>query len=203
MEMCKMKNFFIAIVVASVAFVLSGCKEEKGQEEISSSSTIVHEENGQNGSVVAQENKTEYVTDSGKGGLGAVWTDILPGPGINYWKNAKKGHVKVPSFSDIDLKFEKDANRSASDVMKVVRQRTPGLRHIYNQRLKSNSGLQGVITLKITIAPSGEILDVSIFSSTTKDYDFDAEIQEKVSCWTFGKIKSGKTTVTIPLTFTE
>ena len=132
MEMCKMKNFFIAIVVASVAFVLSGCKEEKGQEEISSSSTIVHEENGQNGSVVAQENKTEYVTDSGKGGLGSVWTDILPGPGINYWKNAKKGHVKVPSFSDIDLKFEKDANRSASDVMKVVRQRTPGLRHIYN-----------------------------------------------------------------------
>ena len=203
MKILKMKNFFIAIIVVSVSLVFSSCKEEKEQTEISSSSTIVHEENGQNGSVVAQENKTEYVTDSGKGGLGSVWTDILPGPGINYWKNAKKGHVKVPSFSDIDLKFEKDANRSASDVMKVVRQRTPGLRHIYNQRLKSNSGLQGVITLKITIAPSGEILDVSIFSSTTKDYDFDAEIQEKVSCWTFGKIKSGKTTVTIPFTFSE
>ena len=204
MKICKMDKFIIAIVIACVAFIFSSCNEEKGLVEISCSSTIVHEENGQNGSVVAQENKTEYVTDSGKGGIGsAAWIEILPGPGINYWKNAKKGHVKVPSFSDIDLKFEKDANRSASDVMKVVRQRTPGLRHIYNQRLKSNSGLQGVITLKITIAPSGEILDVSIFSSTTKDYDFDAEIQEKVSCWTFGKIKSGKTTVTMPLIFSK
>jgi TonB family protein len=197
MKILKMKNFFIVIIVVSVSLVFSSCKEEKEQTEISSSSVVVQEEK-------SQKNKTENVTDFDKGGIGsAAWIEILPGPGINYWKNAKKGHVKVPSFSDIDLKFEKDANRSASDVMKVVRQRTPGLRHIYNQRLKSNSGFQGVITLKITIAPSGEILDVSIFSSTTKDYDFDAEIQEKVSCWTFGKIKSGKTTVTMPLIFSK
>ncbi len=29
MKILKMKNFFIAIIVVSVAFVLSSCKEEK------------------------------------------------------------------------------------------------------------------------------------------------------------------------------
>ena len=87
--------------------------------------------------------------------------------------------------------------------MNVIRTRTPGLRYIYNKRLKNNSDLHRVITLKLTITANGKIVDVSIVSSTTKDYDFDAIIQEKVNRWTFGKIKSGITTITIPFTFTQ
>ena len=203
MEMCKMKNFFIAIVVASVAFVLSGCKEEKGQEEISSSSTIVHEENGQNGSVVAQENKTENVTDFDKGGIENMVHEIFYAPSLDYGRNVKRGTVNYPSVRDIDLKNENGANRTASDVMKVFRQRTPGLRHVYRKHLKKMPGFQGQITLKFTIAPKGEISDISIVSSTTQNRNFDAEILEKVSHWRFNSTKSGKTTVTIPITFSE
>ena len=118
-------------------------------------------------------------------------------------KNLYKGHVKIPSLSDIDLKNENGANRTASDVMKVFRQRTPGLHHVYNRYLKKNPGFQGKITLKFTIVPNGEISDISIVSSTTQNREFDTEIQRYVSRWRFNSTKYGKTTITIPFTFSE
>ncbi len=87
--------------------------------------------------------------------------------------------------------------------MKVVRQRTPGLRHIYNKFLKKKPGFQGKVTLKFTIAPGGEVISISIVSSTTGYGEFDAQVKSAVSRWTFSKVKSGNTTVTIPFTFTE
>ena len=87
--------------------------------------------------------------------------------------------------------------------MKVVRQRTPGLRHIYNKFLKKKPGFQGKVTLKFTIAPGGEVISISIASSTTGYGEFDAQIKGAVSNWTFSKVKSGNTTVTIPFTFSE
>jgi TonB family protein len=84
-----------------------------------------------------------------------------------------------------------------------VRQRTPGLRHIYNKFLKKKPGFQGKVTLKFTIAPGGEIISISIASSTTGYGEFDGEIKGAVSRWKFSKVKSGNTTVTIPFTFSE
>ena len=87
--------------------------------------------------------------------------------------------------------------------MKVVRQRTPGLRHIYNKFLKKKPGFQGKVTLKFTIAPGGEVISIAIASSTTGFSEFDAQVKSAVGRWTFSKVKSGNTTVTIPFTFTE
>ncbi|MCK9182551.1 MAG: TonB family protein [Fibrobacteraceae bacterium] len=87
--------------------------------------------------------------------------------------------------------------------MKVVRQRTPGLRHIYNKYLKLQPGFAGKVTLRFTIAPGGDIISISIASSTTGYGDFDSEVKNTVSRWTFSKVKSGNTTVTIPFTFSE
>ena len=87
--------------------------------------------------------------------------------------------------------------------MKVVRQRTPGLRHIYNKFLKKKPGFQGKVTLKFTIAPGGEVVSIAVVSSTTGYTEFDSEIKGAVGRWTFSKVKSGNTTVTIPFTFSE
>ena len=195
MKICKMDKFIIAIIVVSVSLVFSSCKEEKEQTEISSSSVVVQEEK-------SQKNKTENVTDFSKGGIENVeW--IGPLVRSDYLRTAQKGFVKLPSVRDIDLKNEKNVSRSASDVLKFFRQRTPGLRHVYRKHLKKMPGFQGQITLKFTIISSGEISDISIVSSTTQNREFDAEIQKHVRRWMFHKIKSGKTTVTIPLSFTE
>lgn len=195
MKILKMKNFFIAIIVVSVSLVFSSCKEEKEQTEISSSSVVVQEEK-------SQKNKTENVTDFGKGGIENVeW--IGPLVRRDYLRTAQKGFVKLPSVRDLDLKNEKNVSRSASDVLKFFRQRTPGLRHVYRKHLKKMPGFQGQITLKFTIISCGEISDISIVSSTTQNRNFDAEILEKVSHWRFNSTKYGKTTVTMPLIFSE
>ena len=100
-------------------------------------------------------------------------------------------------------------SRSASDIMEVVRQRMPGLRHIYNKFLKQQPHFQGVISLRFTIAPGGEIISISIASSTTGYGEFDNEIKTAVSRWNFGKFKcddgnvANETTVTVPFTFYE
>ena len=87
--------------------------------------------------------------------------------------------------------------------MKVVRQRTPGLRHIYNKYLKKQPGFAGKVTLRFTIAPGGDIISISIASSTTGYGEFDNAVKNTVKRWTFSKVKSGNTTVTIPFTFSE
>ena len=113
-----------------------------------------------------------------------------------------KGSIRTPSERDIDMGAG-GGSRSAADIMKVVRQRTPGLRHIYNKFLKKKPGFQGKVTLKFTIAPGGEIISISIASSTTGYGEFDGEVKNAVSRWKFSKVKSGNTTVTIPFTFSE
>ena len=110
-----------------------------------------------------------------------------------------KGSIKTPSKDDIDV----SGALSTTDVLKIVRQRTPGLRHIYNKSRKKHPDLEGTVTLKLTIIEDGSISDISIKSSTTGKKDFDKEIKDTVSRWKFKKIDSGTTTVTMPFTFSE
>ena len=137
--------------------------------------------------------------DGGSGGIGDGLAGMLSGGGDSIATKAK-GSVKIPSESDIDIV---SSSRSSADIMKAVRQRTPGLRHIYNKFLKHKPGFQGRVTLKFTIAPGGEVISISIASSTTGFSEFDGEIKTAVSRWKFGKVESGNTTVKIPFTFSE
>ena len=143
----------------------------------------------------------EGYAEGGSGGIGDGLAGLLGGGGGGIATKAK-GSIKTPSMRDIDMGAG-GGSRSAADIMKVVRQRTPGLRHIYNKMLKKKPGFQGKVTLKFTIAPGGEIISISTVSSTTGFAEFDSEIKNAVSRWTFSKVKSGNTTVTIPFTFSE
>ena len=143
----------------------------------------------------------EGYAEGGAGGIGDGLAGLFGGGGGGISTKAK-GNIKTPSARDIDMGAG-GGSRSAADIMKVVRQRTPGLRHIYNKFLKKKPGFQGKVTLKFTIAPGGEVISISIASSTTGYGEFDAQIKGAVSNWTFSKVKSGNTTVTIPFTFSE
>ena len=143
----------------------------------------------------------EGYAEGGSGGIGDGLAGLLGGGGGGIATKAK-GSIKTPSERDIDMGAG-GGSRSAADIMKVVRQRTPGLRHIYNKCLKKKPGFQGKVTLRFTIAPGGEIISISNVSSTTGYPEFDNEIKNAVSRWTFSKVKSGNTTVTIPFTFSE
>lgn len=137
----------------------------------------------------------------GSGGIGNDISNLIGGPAGAISTQAM-GNIKAPKENEIEW-GSGPAARSATDIMKVVRQRTPGLRHVYNKYLKKRAGFQGKVTLKFTIAPGGEIISMSLVSSTTDYSEFDNEIKKSVGRWTFSKVKSGNTTVTIPFTFSE
>lgn len=142
------------------------------------------------------------IAAGGSGGISDGFASLMSGSTGSIGTKALKGKLNIPQPSDIDMSSANSA-RSASDIMKVVRKRTPGLRHVYTKYLKKNPGFSGKVTLKFTISPSGEVINNIIVSSSTGYSDFDNEIKKTVSTWTFGKVKSGNTTVTIPFTFSE
>ena len=137
----------------------------------------------------------------GSGGIGNDISNLIGGPAGAISTQAM-GNIKAPKENEIEW-GSGPAARSATDIMKVVRQRTPGLRHVYNKYLKKRAGFQGKVTLRFTIAPGGEIISIALVSSTTGYSEFDNEIKNTVGRWRFSKVKSGNTTVTIPFTFTE
>ena len=141
------------------------------------------------------------VASGGSGGIGDAMASLVGGAAGAISTQAM-GNLKTPSERDIDMGPGNSA-RSASDIMKVVRQRTPGLRHIYNKFLKKRPGFQGKVTLQFTVSPGGEVISIAVIASTTGYAEFDADIKRAVGRWTFTKVKSGNTTVTIPFTFTE
>lgn len=140
--------------------------------------------------------------EGGSGGIGDMLGGLLGGGGGSISTRAK-GKIKAPAQKDIDW-GDGGGSRSKAEVMRVVNARTPGLRYLYNKYLKSNPGFSGKVTLRFTIAPGGNIIQISIVGSTTGVAAFDREVMQKVkSSFVFEKIKSGNTTVTIPFTFTE
>lgn len=140
----------------------------------------------------------EGYAEVGSDGIGNGLAGLLGGGGI---ATKARGSIKTPSERDIDI--SRGGSRSAADIMKVVRQRTPGLRHIYNKFLKHRPGFAGKVTLKFTIAPDGEITKISVASSTTGYKDFDDEIKLAVSRWKFKRVEDGYTTLSIPFSFSE
>ena len=98
--------------------------------------------------------------------------------------------------------------RSASQIMKVVRKETPRLRPIYNRYLKERyysgkDSFAGKVTVKWSIPPSGDVENAEIVEATTEYPEFEKAILEDIKQWKFQDGYSGKTTVTVPFTFSE
>ncbi len=111
--------------------------------------------------------------------------------------------VKV-LYKNIEFADKQTVNQDmVSRVKRVIRQRTPGLRHLYGKFLKKNpdNSFEGEITLKLTIAADGTVKDALIISSTTGVKDFDENIINAVCRWTFSKVNSGKIAVYVTIRF--
>lgn len=134
-------------------------------------------------------------------GLGSALTEAIGGIGGTLGGGKIVG-LSAPKPSTIDM-GPGSGSRSKASIMRVIRSRMPGLRHVFNKALKEKPGFQGKVTLKMTISPSGKIIKISKVSSTTGYSSFDNQVLKRVKSWKFEKIKSGNTTVTIPFTFSE
>jgi TonB family protein len=97
-----------------------------------------------------------------------------------------------------------ETTRSSASILAVIRAHAPGLRYIYNNFLRIHSGLQGKVTLRFAIAPSGQVVDVALAASSTKLEAFDDAVLQQVMSWRFDPVKGiGNDLVTVPFNFSE
>ena len=101
-----------------------------------------------------------------------------------------------------DISIDGEISKTKPFILKVVLQRTPGLRHIYNKYLKKKPSFKGTLVLKLKIGTLGIVSDVTVESTTTDYPEFDAEIVKAVSRWKLPRTKRIGT-VTFPLVFYE
>lgn len=124
----------------------------------------------------------------------------LYGSGAVSFDTSAFGYVK--KIDQSDLEFSSECTLDSKSLIKVIHQRIPGLRHIYNKHLKKKLGFEGGLMLELTIGSDGSVTNAVVKSSTTGYDEFDKEIKRAVSLWKFEK-SSGTTSVTIPFAFAE
>ena len=113
-----------------------------------------------------------------------------------------------------ELKISNGVIYDKATILKVFRQRTPGLHHIYNKHLNRNRTIScqknnqddvdpdfsGTIVFQLNIDLDGSVQKIKIQSSNTGNKDFDDEIKRALCRWYFPKLKSIEV-VTFPITF--
>ena len=103
-----------------------------------------------------------------------------------YVKELTEKDVVVGEGSDIDVQT----------LLKVFRQRLPGIRHICNKNIYNNVKIRAKrtkeferkIVFEVKIAPSGDVENVKIKSSTVP---FSEEIKKSITRWVFPKSQKG------------
>ena len=112
-----------------------------------------------------------------------------------------KGEINIPGVSDVEI-----SDIIADDkplFLKAIRERKPGLRHIFNKYRKNKPDFkQGTLILKLNIGTLGIVSDIIVESTTTDYPEFDEAIVKAVIRWKFPKSKTGGN-VTIPFAFRE
>ena len=111
-----------------------------------------------------------------------------------------KGFAKTPTFEELSL--ERGVYDDRVSFLRPIRQRTPGLRHIYNKHLKKSPSFSGTIVFRLNINADGTVQKVQIDSTTTGNRAFDEEIRKAVSRWNFPK-KNSEDVATFPIRFYE
>ena len=180
----------IVLMVAAVLWVGCNDKEESAEQQkpVSSSSASAKFD-----SIVRAKESYE-----GMSGIG----DCLYGSTMvnDSTRKKPKGFAQTPQKSDIEI--VSGGNLAVDSIMKTLKQRNPGLRHIYNKYLRKKPGFAGNVFITLTIADDGSVTKTTIKSSTTAFKEFDEEIARTVIRWIFAK-SNGKTTLTIPFVFME
>lgn len=181
---------FALLTAAALWAGCSEAREEKSSQETDSEP------------VLSNPFKTkEYIkqrTEDSYRGMYDNLAGTLYGSGAEFIPTKANGSVKILDLSDLEI--ASGSSLEGNSLLLVIKQRTPGLRHLYNKFLKKKLGFEGTIVMTLSIVPDGSVSKVSVKSSTTEFKEFDEEIRTAVSRWKFEK-SAGITSVTIPFEF--
>lgn len=114
----------------------------------------------------------------------------------------RRGTIKAQAPSSITGDAE-GGGRSKEEIRRVVLSRIGGLRYIYNKHLAANPTLKGNITVRMTIAPSGAVINVVVVSSDMNLPTLEEEMIRAIRRWRFPAIPKGTVTVVYPFNFSQ
>lgn len=93
------------------------------------------------------------------------------------------------------------ASRSIEDIKLVFDRNKGSIYTIYNRALRDDPTLQGKVVVKLTIAPTGQVLDVQIVSSELRAPDLERKLLVRIKQFDFGARSVDTMVVTYPIDF--
>lgn len=93
------------------------------------------------------------------------------------------------------------ASRSIEEIKLVFERNKGSIYAIYNRALREEPSLQGKVVVKLTIAPSGNVVDVRVESSELKTPELEAKLLARIRQFDFGAKDVDQMVVTWPVDF--
>jgi outer membrane biosynthesis protein TonB len=93
------------------------------------------------------------------------------------------------------------ASRSIEEIKLVFERNKGAIYAIYNRALREEPGLQGKVVLKLTIAPTGGVVDCRIESSELRTPELEAKLRARILQFDFGAKDVDQMVVTWPVDF--
>jgi len=93
------------------------------------------------------------------------------------------------------------ASRALEEIRLVFDRNKGSIYTIYNRALRSEPSLQGKVVLKLTIAPTGEVVDCQIVSSELRSPDLERKLLARIRQFNFGAKNVEVMVVTYPIDF--
>lgn len=134
-------------------------------------------------------NTAKLSRDTGGGGLGGrSTTQVTSSVGEGGGGGVRRGGSGLAGRSLEEIKLVFDRNKGA-------------IYTIYNRALRDDPALQGKVVLKLTIAPSGQVLDCKIVSSELRSPELERKLAARIRQFDFGAKKVDTMVVTYPIDF--
>ncbi len=114
---------------------------------------------------------------------------------------AKRGAFIIQKPESIEGAASSNAKRDNEAINAVVASHKASIRMSYEKFLKRDPALAGKITVRFTIAASGNVSLVTVVDNTTGNRELEEEIVRKIRMWRFEEIPEGDVTVTYPFVF--
>jgi TonB family protein len=116
---------------------------------------------------------------------------------------AKRGSITIQRPQSIEGAASSNAKRDYDVINAVVLSHKTSINMSYEKYLKADPGLAGKITIRLTIAASGDVSAAVVVENTTGNHDLEDDIVRKMRMWKFEAIPEGDATVTLPLLFSQ
>jgi TonB family protein len=142
----------------------------------------------------------------GSGGINtAALSSDVAGAGLGGTRGTSRvtGLIGGADFGDADRPLADSVRGSRTDeeIQVVFDRNKSALYSIYQRALRTDPTLKGKVVLKLTIAPTGQVLAASVESSDLGDPDLEHKIAARVKLFDFGAKDVDAITITYPIDF--